>query len=116
MEMIKTADWKTEKHVPVIELVEVKEGEVTVEVSIGKEIPHPNTFEHHIRWIELYYLPDKGAFLYPIGRANFNGHGEGKLFVEPRALFEFKAVKPGKLVAFSLCNIHGLWKNETKLP
>jgi superoxide reductase len=116
MEIIRTADWKKEKHVPVIELLDKKEGEVTVEVTIGKEIPHPNTLEHHIRWIELYYIPEKGQFLYPVGRTEFGGHGEVKLFTEAKAIFKFKAAKPGKLMALSLCNIHGLWKHETKLP
>jgi len=116
MEMIRTADWKTEKHVPVIELLEKKGGEVTVEVSVGKEISHPNTAEHHIMWVELYYVPEKGQFLFPVGRADFGAHGEAKAFTEPKAVFSFKVGKPGKLVALSLCNIHGLWKNETVLP
>lgn len=114
--MIRSADWKTEKHVPVIELIEMEKGEVTVEVSVGKGVPHPNTFEHHIRWIELYYIPEKGQFLFPVGRAEFSGHGEGKILVEPRATFRFSGQKPGKLIAISLCNIHGLWKNEANLP
>ena len=116
MDMIRSADWKVEKHVPVIELVEVKEGEITVDVSVGKELPHPNTFEHHIRWIDLYYVPEKGQFLYPVGKVEFGGHGEGKTFTKPKATFTLKTKKPGKFVAFSLCNIHGLWKSETTLP
>ena len=56
-DIIQSADWKTEKHVPGIEAPEVvKAGErVTVQVSVGKEIAHPNTTEHHIRWIKLYF-------------------------------------------------------------
>ena len=30
-------------------------GGFTVTVSVGKEIPHPNTTEHHIRWIKLFF-------------------------------------------------------------
>lgn len=50
-EKIQTADWKGEKHVPVIECRdEVKAGEfVNVKLTIGKGIAHPNTTEHHIR-------------------------------------------------------------------
>jgi superoxide reductase len=45
---IQKADWKTEKHVPVIECPDtVKAGEMfEVKVTLGKEIAHPNTTEH----------------------------------------------------------------------
>ena len=55
-ELIKKADWKNEKHVPTIDIVEKKPGLVTIKATVGKEIPHPNTTEHHIAWIELYLL------------------------------------------------------------
>jgi len=50
-DVVQTGDWKAEKHVPVIVAPgSVKAGEkFVVEVSVGKEIPHPNTTEHHIR-------------------------------------------------------------------
>jgi len=43
-EFFQTADWKKEKHVPVIDCPEhVKAGEMfTVKVTVGKEAPHPN--------------------------------------------------------------------------
>jgi superoxide reductase len=46
-ELFQTADWKTEKHVPVIECQDrVKAGELfPVKVTLGKEIAHPNTTE-----------------------------------------------------------------------
>lgn len=46
---IQTDDWKTEKHVPVIEIVKIEDGKVEIRVSVGKEIPHPNTTAHHIK-------------------------------------------------------------------
>ena len=57
---IKSADWKTEKHVPVIELpAEIKAGEeFKVKVSLGKGVPHPNTIEHHIAWISVFFQPE----------------------------------------------------------
>lgn len=57
-ERIQSADWKTEKHVPVIECPErVKADELfEVKVSLGKEIAHPNTTEHHIRWIKIFSI------------------------------------------------------------
>ena len=124
MEIFQTADWKAEKHVPVIELPEkVKKGEVVeVRVTVGKEIPHPNTTEHHIRWIELLFLPEGSKFPYELGRAEFLTHGESTegpntstVHAEPRAIFAFKTEKSGKLIAASYCNIHGLWKNEAEV-
>ena len=58
-DLFQSADWKKEKHAPVIEAPEtVKKGEaVAVNVSVGKEIPHPNTTPHHIRWIEVFFHP-----------------------------------------------------------
>ena len=60
--VMKTDDWKKEKHVPVIDCQDkVKQGEtLAVEISVGKEIAHPNTTEHHIRWIKLYFMPVDG--------------------------------------------------------
>ena len=58
-EHIQEADWKVEKHVPVIECPEkVKADEVfSVKVSLGRQVAHPNTTEHHIRWISLFFHP-----------------------------------------------------------
>ncbi len=109
---IKTADWKAEKHVPVIEIEKLGE-EIIIKTTVGKEIPHPNTFEHHIKWIEVYFEDDAGI-VYPIGRAEFEGHGE-RGFTEPKAMFVFKPTSKGKIVAVSFCNIHGLWKSEVNL-
>lgn len=56
--LIKSADWKEEKHVPVITV----EGQfafgqpLDVEVSVGREVPHPNTIEHHIVCEECWRL------------------------------------------------------------
>jgi superoxide reductase len=123
-ELFQTADWKKEKHVPVIEVQEkVEKGSNTkVTVSVGKEMPHPNTTEHHIRWIELTFLPEGEKFPYQIGRAEFLSHGESMngpntstVYTEPVAMFYFRTEKPGKLIATSYCNIHGLWKSEKEI-
>jgi len=54
---VSSGDWKVEKHVPVIEFK--KDGDkLEIEVSVGKEISYPNTPEHHIAWIELYFHPE----------------------------------------------------------
>jgi len=111
-ETIKSGDWKGEKHVPVIEYV--KKGEMLeVEVSIGKEVPHPNTPEHHIAWIELYFQREDGKFPIMVGRVAFTNHSDP--LSEPKAKFFIKTEKNGKLMALSYCNIHGLWQNEVEV-
>lgn len=119
--MYQSADWKQEKHVPVIEMAK-KGDQIVVDAMVGKEIAHPNTTEHHIRWIELYFLPEGEKFPYQIGKAEFNAHGESAkgansstVYADPMASFTFKTEKSGILIAFSYCNIHGLWKNEMEL-
>ena len=114
---IKTADFKAEKHVPVIKVVSRESDSAVIEVSVGAEIAHPNTTEHFIAYIDLYY---KGETAIPhIGRAEFLAHGEavkganqGPLHTEPVALFKCKITAPGTLHAVSYCNIHGLWESE----
>jgi superoxide reductase len=123
-EFIQTGDWKGEKHAPVIEIKGTpKAGEpVTIEVSIGKEIPHPNTTAHHISWIEVYFLPEGEKFPQLIGKYEFSAHGAGLkgadtggVYTEPIVVTTFKTEKPGKIYALSFCNIHGLWEGEAEL-
>lgn len=124
MELYGTADWKTEKHVPVIEVRETieKGALITVKVSVGKEIAHPNTTIHHIRWIKLLFWPEEEKYPYEIGKIEFSSHGESikgadtsTVYTEPFGKFRFKTEKSGKLIATSLCNIHGLWKSEKEI-
>jgi desulfoferrodoxin (superoxide reductase-like protein) len=63
-ELYQTADWKAEKHVPVIECADsVAADEVfEVKVFLGKEVAHPNTTEHHIRRIQPYFRPEGENF------------------------------------------------------
>ncbi len=123
-DLFQNADWKKEKHVPVIETAELgKKGEfILVTVSVGKEIPHPNTTVHHIRWIEVYFLPRDEKFPYQLGRFAFDAHGESiqgadtsTLYTHPEVNLKFKTDKPGTLFASSYCNIHGLWQSSKEL-
>lgn len=123
-DLFQSADWKQEKHVPVIEAPDkVKKGEFfKLTVSVGKEIPHPNTTEHHIRWIEVYFLPDGGKFPYQIGKFEFTAHGESiqgpnmsSVYTHPEVICNFKTDKPGVIFASSYCNIHGLWENAARI-
>jgi len=121
---IQSADWKAEKHVPVIEGPDqvTANQPFQVTVSVGKEIPHPNTTEHHIRWIALYFQPEGDKFIYEIGRCDFTAHGEsvkganqGPAYTHPVALFSVQVNEPGTLIATSYCNIHGLWESSKEI-
>jgi len=120
-DLVQAADWKREKHVPVIEAPElVKKGEFAqVKVTIGKEIAHPNKTEHHISGIEVYFHPDGEKFAHKIASAEFAAHGAStqgpdtsSIYTHHEVIVSFKTDKPGHLVALSMCNIHGLWQNS----
>jgi superoxide reductase len=123
-ELFQTADWKAEKHVPVIECPDkVKTGELfSLKVTLGKEIAHPNTTEHHIRWISVYFHPEGEKFPYQIGHFEFCAHGEsvegpnkGSVYTHHVVTASLKINKPGVIYATALCNIHGLWQSEKKI-
>ncbi len=123
-DFIKSADFKNEKHVPVIEIPsEAQKGQnVNITVSVGKEIAHPNTTEHFIQWIKLYYKDSGGANIYELGKAEFSAHGasakganSGPAYTDPVAVFNVKLDAPGTLVAESYCNIHGLWESSEEI-
>jgi len=123
-DLFKSADWKTEKHIPVIEVPDkVKKGELfKVTVTVGKEIAHPNTTEHHISWIEIYFQPEGEKFPYQIGKFDFVAHGESvngpntsTIYTNPEVTLSFKTEKLGTIYAISYCNIHGLWQNSKEI-
>ena len=123
-DLFQSADWKKEKHAPVIEASEtVKKGEtVAVNVSVGKEIPHPNTTPHHIRWIEVFFQPEGSKFPFQVARCDFTAHGESPdgpdtstVYAAPSVLCTFTTEKPGTIMASSYCNIHGLWGSSKAL-
>jgi superoxide reductase len=123
-EIAQEADWKKEKHVPVIECADtVKADEMfEVKVGVGKEIAHPNTTEHHISWISLYFLPEGEKFPYQIGHYEFSAHGASvqgpntsSVYTNHQAVMWFKTSKPGTVLALSLCNIHGLWQSSKEI-
>ena len=85
-----TADWKTEKHVPVIEKVD---GGIRVYVGSA---PHPMTDEHWITMIEV----TKGNM---VMRAKLNPGDK------PEAVFP---IDDTDVIAREYCNVHGLWANK----
>jgi superoxide reductase len=123
-ELFQTADWKAEKHVPVIEApASARKGEpVPVTVTVGKEIAHPNKTEHHIRWVEVFFHPEGAKNPYQVARVEFAAHGESPegpdtstVYCQPSVVCAFKTDKPGTILASSYCNIHGLWESSRAL-
>jgi len=88
--LFQTADWKTEKHVPVIEAADkVKKGEFSgITVSVGKAIAHG---------------------------ASAQGPNTSTVYTQPVAVCGMKTDKPGTIIALSYCNIHGLWRSSKEL-
>lgn len=123
-EQFQSADWKNEKHVPVIECPDTVAADQVfeVKVSIGKEIAHPNTTEHHIMWIGLFFKPEGDKFTYDIGQFAFNAHGAsvqgpntGPVYTHHAVTCMAKINKPGTLFASAYCNIHGLWESSKQI-
>lgn len=119
--LFQSADWKQEKHVPVIDVPStIKKGEFfKMTVVVGKEIAHPNKTEHHIRWISVFFQAKDEKFPYQIGKFEFTAHGESALgpdtstiYTHPAVELNFKTDKPGTIFASSYCNIHGLWQGS----
>ena len=110
---VKTADWKAEKHVPVIAAPETVAAGLTfeVEVAVGKEIPHPNTVEHHIAWIALHFVPDGSPVSVEIGRVDLSSHGP-EVATGSTAKFAVQLQKGGVFYATAYCNLHGLWASS----
>jgi superoxide reductase len=123
-QFVKSADFKSEKHVPVIEVpAGIKAGEAfNVTVSVGKEIPHPNTTEHFIVWISLFFKPAGEGPIIQLAKFDYTAHGEstkganqGPAYTDPCSVCKVKLSEPGTLVALSYCNIHGLWESSTEV-
>lgn len=115
--LYQSGDWKGEKHVPVIHAPQIakKAESIEVKVLIGEEIPHPNTLEHHIQWIKIYFQPEGSKFPVEVSNAEFAAHGELGVITDYTSTIKFKAEKSGTLYATSYCNIHGLWENSQEI-
>lgn len=90
-----TADWKNEKHVPV-----VNQDGTEIKVEVGST-PHPMEEEHYIEWIEI--STDSGRVY-----KKFLAPGS-----EPGTHFLLCEECDEGLVSREFCNIHGLWSNNS---
>jgi len=86
-----TADWKTEKHVPVLE-----DFDGGLRVKVGS-IPHPMADDHYIEWLEIVRKDG-------IIERKFLGPGD-----VPEVVFADCKANDIEM-AREYCNIHHLWK------
>lgn len=111
---VQTADWKNEKHVPHI-AVEEKDGLKVITAEVGQNEEHPNTLEHHIGWIKVFFQAEDAKFPIELGSYEFNAHGEDELFTHPKVNVYVKTDAKGTAYALSYCNIHGLWEDAIEV-
>ena len=101
-----------EKHVPVIDAPStVTAGKAfNVTVTVGKTVPHPNTVEHHIKWIQLYAKDEGSRYAVEVARIDL-----GPTFASPRITVPVILQKNATLYAVGQCNIHGVWDYSKKV-
>ena len=101
---------KVETHTPKIEAPEkVKAGEeFQVTITVG---PHPNTVQHSIRHIRVFFAEEGRAFN-PIHIATVQLEPE---YAEPKVTLTLKLKKSGTLYAVEYCNLHGLWEARKEI-
>ena len=105
-ELVKTAAAEgKEKHVPVIKLVD---GGRAVKITVGKEVPHPNTVEHHIKWIMLFGV--RGGVAVHIATFDL-----GPTYGAPEVTAHANLEGFSELIAVEYCNIHSLWESSYQL-
>jgi superoxide reductase len=100
-----------------------KEGElIEVKISIGKEIAYPNTMEHFIAWMNLFFTPTGVKNVYKLRSFTFNSHGAsvngpnaGTVYTHHTASTFFKTNNSGTLYAVSYCNIYGFWQSPKEI-
>jgi superoxide reductase len=110
--IVKTGqDEGKEKHVPRITVDKGhKEGKDIVRVVVGHEVPHPNTVEHHICWIELYGVKKDNQVI-NLGRAAW-----APVYSNPNVRFQINQIEEFKAFhALAYCNIHGVWENSLEV-
>ena len=81
-----------------------------VRVIVGKELPHPNTIEHHIVWIELYGVKKDGQAV-NLGKVDLV-----PVYTDPNIGFRINGINDFKtFYALEYCNVHGVWQNSIEV-
>ncbi|WP_457560351.1 class II SORL domain-containing protein [Caminibacter sp.] len=99
-----------DRHSPFIECADTaKKGEkFKVKVKVGNEYTHPEDFDHHIAYVQLWNGETllAQANFFPETFANEKTHVEVDFYIIP--------TKNLKLTAMAYCTKHGLWESEVK--
>lgn len=115
---------RRERHIPVIDCPEnVAAGKpFAISVTIGKDVNHPNTTDHHIKWVQVFFRPENDKFSYQIAHCDFAAHGDsaagpgkGPVVTDHRVSVVVSVNGTGRIYALSLCNRHGLWESGKDL-
>ena len=101
---------KVESHTPKIEVPDsVKIDQLfDLDVKVG---PHPNTVEHSIRRIDVYFS-EEGRSFNPVHLATTD---LTPVYTEPNARMRLKLNKSGTVYAVGYCNLHGLWEGRKQI-
>lgn len=102
-----------EKHTPSIEAPNGARPEEAFQVTVivGKEVPHPNLVEHHIKWIRVF-VEEEGRSHNPIHVGTYE---MGPTYAEPKVTFPLKLKKSSTVHALGYCNLHGIWENSVDI-
>jgi superoxide reductase len=101
---------KRESHTPKIEApAKAKADEtIVVKVTVG---PHPNTVEHSIRWVAVFFSEEGRAFNpLSLAKVSFNAPT-----TEPEITLKVKLSKSGVIHVLEYCNLHGLWSGKKEI-
>lgn len=101
---------KVETHTPKIETPDkVKANQpFKLKIIVG---PHPNTIEHSIRWIEVYFYEKERPFN-PIHLATIT---LTPAYADPSVELSLRLRKSGIVYVVEYCNLHGLWESRKEI-
>ncbi|NLO89223.1 MAG: hypothetical protein GX088_02690 [Clostridia bacterium] len=104
-------DEYNEKHAPVIYCPEkVSPGKLfEIKITIGEKVPHPNTWEHHIKWIQVFVKEENAE---PVHVMTYD---MGPTIAEPHVTFSLRLQRSVKVYVIAYCNIHGLWEATSSI-
>lgn len=97
-----------DRHSPFVHCeAKAKAGEkFSVQVKMGDEYTHPDDFDHHIQYLQLW----NGETL--LAQTNYQPGAMGNVKAHSSVTFEIIPTKKMKLVAMSYCTKHGLWESD----
>jgi superoxide reductase len=101
---------KRESHTPKIEAPAMAKAEETImlKITVGT---HPNTVEHSIRWLAVFYYEEGRAFNpLTLAKVSFNAPT-----TDPEITLKVKLSKSGVIHALEYCNLHGLWSGKKEI-